>query len=295
MDSQGDTLLIPDTIAVRSCGVKNIISRIQIRVRYDPVCPRFMPVFFIILQPVSVQIVLRRVIMQGGHLNADIMLIMLELNRPSLVKIVPDYRCAILIIVKSAKFCQDQPGRDIVLPDFFREKGNDAVIDSGHPNLTAIKHQLRGMEHGRRQAVLSGKVYKCALLGVKFRKASLGTQPQVTLVILYDGINLVVRQAMLCIEKRCVPVRGVVTRRLSHAYPIYTRGYQQHFDRLDDWVSRIDGLLSFGRQGLFAHDNTHHTMAMAYAASECLDDEGHIDRDKWRTSRVDFASHVVED
>ncbi len=34
-------------------------------------------------------------------------------------------------------------------------------------------------------------------------------------------------------------------------------------------LAGIDGLVTFGRQGLFAHDNTHHTMAMAYALVEC--------------------------
>lgn len=92
-----------------------------------------------------------------------------------------------------------------------------------------------------------------------------------------------------------VPVRRVVTRRLSHAYPIYTLGYREHFDRIDAWVGGIDGLLSFGRQGLFAHDNTHHTLAMAYAASECVDDQGRLDRGQWDAHRRRFESHVVED
>ena len=92
-----------------------------------------------------------------------------------------------------------------------------------------------------------------------------------------------------------VSVRQVATRRLSHAYPIYSRGYQQHFDRIDGWVRRIDGLLSFGRQGLFAHDNTHHTLAMAYAANDCLGDDGQLDASRWAESRHRFESHVVED
>ena len=40
------------------------------------------------------------------------------------------------------------------------------------------------------------------------------------------------------------------------------------FDQLDVWSREIDGLVTFGRQGLFAHDNTHHAMAMAYAVAE---------------------------
>jgi len=95
--------------------------------------------------------------------------------------------------------------------------------------------------------------------------------------------------------KVSVPLRGVQTRRLSHAYPIYDRGYNGHFDRIDNWVHGTERLLSFGRQGLFAHDNTHHTLAMAYAAAGCLDDDGQWDAERWAESRRRFESHVVED
>jgi protoporphyrinogen oxidase len=93
---------------------------------------------------------------------------------------------------------------------------------------------------------------------------------------------------------RCA-VRRVDVRRLAQAYPIYTRHYRQHFDRLDEWTSGIDGLVTFGRQGLFAHDNTHHTLAMAYAADECFADDGTFDRRRWEHHRREFESHVVED
>lgn len=91
------------------------------------------------------------------------------------------------------------------------------------------------------------------------------------------------------------PLRQVLTRRLEQAYPIYTRGFREHFDRLDRWVGSIDGLITFGRQGLFAHDNTHHALAMAYAAADCLGDDGAFDRDRWAACRLEFQSHVVED
>ncbi|MBI2833927.1 MAG: FAD-dependent oxidoreductase [Acidobacteria bacterium] len=90
-------------------------------------------------------------------------------------------------------------------------------------------------------------------------------------------------------------VRRVVTRRLTHAYPIYTRTYQADFDVVDRFVASVEGIVTFGRQGLFAHDNTHHTLAMAYAANDCLDDEGRLDRAKWADARRSFESHVVED
>jgi protoporphyrinogen oxidase len=93
---------------------------------------------------------------------------------------------------------------------------------------------------------------------------------------------------------RC-PVRKVVTKRLPQAYPVYTRDYRQHFERLDQWLSGVKGVLTLGRQGLFAHDNTHHTLAMAYAAADCLGDDGSLDRERWAAHRRSFESNVVED
>lgn len=95
------------------------------------------------------------------------------------------------------------------------------------------------------------------------------------------------------------PIRSeicqVVTRRLSFAYPIYKAGYERYFDVQDKWVDGLDGILTFGRQGLFAHDNTHHALAMAYAAVECLNYRGEFDKARWREFRQEFAKHVVED
>jgi protoporphyrinogen oxidase len=96
-----------------------------------------------------------------------------------------------------------------------------------------------------------------------------------------------------------IPVRAkvlqVAARRLPQAYPLYTREYREHFDRIDQWLNGIDGILTFGRQGLFAHDNTHHALAMAYAASDCLDDSGRLNRPRWQEHRRAFQHHVVED
>jgi len=87
----------------------------------------------------------------------------------------------------------------------------------------------------------------------------------------------------------------VVTRRLRQAYPVYRRGYEECFSTMDQWLSQIEGVLTFGRQGLFAHDNTHHTLAMAYAAAACLSPEGGFDHARWAEHRREFEKHVVED
>jgi protoporphyrinogen oxidase len=96
-----------------------------------------------------------------------------------------------------------------------------------------------------------------------------------------------------------LPVRAKVlaveAKYLPQAYPLYTREYREHFDRIDHWLNGIDGILTFGRQGLFAHDNTHHALAMAYAVSDCLDDAGVLNRARWQEHRRAFQHHVVED
>lgn len=91
----------------------------------------------------------------------------------------------------------------------------------------------------------------------------------------------------------CTP-DGVHVKRLRQAYPIYARGYERHFAVLDGWVEQLPRLLSYGRQGLFAHDNTHHALAMAYAAADCLTD-GDFDAERWQGYRDVFETHVVED
>ncbi len=90
-------------------------------------------------------------------------------------------------------------------------------------------------------------------------------------------------------------VAAIEARRLPHAYPLYTAGYRTAFDALDRWFGTIDGLVTFGRQGLFAHDNTHHTLGMAYELVDALDDRGQLDRTRWARARQAFESNVVED
>lgn len=86
----------------------------------------------------------------------------------------------------------------------------------------------------------------------------------------------------------------VHVRRLRQAYPIYNQGYERWFGTLDGWADALPQFLSYGRQGLFAHDNTHHALAMAYAAVDCLE-AGGFSRDRWNAYRRIFETHVVED
>jgi protoporphyrinogen oxidase len=93
------------------------------------------------------------------------------------------------------------------------------------------------------------------------------------------------------------PVRrgGVVVRRLPHVYPVYEPGYERHLAGLDGWVGSLERVTTFGRLGLFAHDNTHHALAMAYDAVAALRPDGSRDPVAWSAARARFADHVVED
>ena len=90
-------------------------------------------------------------------------------------------------------------------------------------------------------------------------------------------------------------VRQVKVRRLPQAYPLYPVGFEQAFDLLDSWADGLSNVLTFGRQGLYAHDNTHHALYMARSAAECLSDDGTFDDEKWAQERAVFTTHVVED
>ena len=106
---------------------------------------------------------------------------------------------------------------------------------------------------------------------------------------------------MLCgwLGQAGLPVRArvlrVTTRRLRQAYPVYVRGYEDDLAKADRWLGQMDGLLIFGRQGLFVHDNTHHALYMANAAANCIAPDGSFDHKLWAHYRKIFETHVVED
>ena len=90
-------------------------------------------------------------------------------------------------------------------------------------------------------------------------------------------------------------VREVAVRRLPQAYPVYRRGFEEHLAALEEWADAQPALLSFGRLGLFVHDNAHHALAMAWAAADALGRDGAFDERAWTAARARFAEHVVED
>jgi len=112
-----------------------------------------------------------------------------------------------------------------------------------------------------------------------------------------DDLGAVVEEALA--RSVLPPVRRVAVevRRLPHVYPIYELGYDRHLAGIDAWARALPSLTTFGRLGLFAHDNSHHAMVMGYDAVDALGagERGRWDDAAWVAARQRFAAHVVED
>jgi protoporphyrinogen oxidase len=93
------------------------------------------------------------------------------------------------------------------------------------------------------------------------------------------------------------PVRPVevTSRRAAHVYPVYGPGFAGDLAAVEYWAGGVPGLVTFGRQGLFTPDNTHHALAMGWAAADALADDGRFDTARWALARDGFRSFVVED
>lgn len=103
-----------------------------------------------------------------------------------------------------------------------------------------------------------------------------------------------VRHDVVCMDLPDPGVEGEV-RRIRNAYPIYRVGSDAAFAEVAAWLDEQSGIVSYGRQGLFAHDNTHHALLMARDAVACISPSLCFDDAAWDQARRRFAQHVVED
>lgn len=110
-----------------------------------------------------------------------------------------------------------------------------------------------------------------------------------------DELAAVVAAALAAHGLPPVSLAGVKVRRLPHVYPVYETGYADLLAPLDAWADGLDRVTTFGRLGLFAHDNTHHAIAEALDAVAALRPDGTRDPAAWTAARARFAAHVVED
>ncbi len=112
------------------------------------------------------------------------------------------------------------------------------------------------------------------------------------------GDKAVLARVLCDLKKTDLPEPEVVSctvRRRSNVYPVYNLGFSSRIDVVEKFMSECSNLVSLGRQGLFLHDNTHHTIEMGIAAADCLSPELEWDRERWRVYRRLFDSHVVVD
>jgi protoporphyrinogen oxidase len=110
-----------------------------------------------------------------------------------------------------------------------------------------------------------------------------------------DDAGAQVRDALMRTGLAVPEPVAVEVRRAPNVYPVYRTGYRDAFDVVDAWANTLPDFVHYGRQGLFAHDNTHHALAMAWAVADALDDDDRVVPERWRRARAAFASHVVED
>ncbi len=73
--------------------------------------------------------------------------------------------------------------------------------------------------------------------------------------------------------------------RLSHAYPLLTRGYKKDLDVLWNYLQRIPSLITLGRQGLFQHNNMDHAIYTAFRAVDVLQNSPEPERE-WYTREL---------
>jgi protoporphyrinogen oxidase len=90
------------------------------------------------------------------------------------------------------------------------------------------------------------------------------------------------------------PVHTEVVR-LPRVYPVYRPGFEWDLSALDLWAADQPQLLTFGRQGLFVPDNSHHAYEMGWSAAAALQADGSFDQAAWARARTRFGSFVVED
>lgn len=109
-----------------------------------------------------------------------------------------------------------------------------------------------------------------------------------------DDLTAIVVETLTRCGLPRLSLAGVHVERMPRVYPVYEVGYRRALDGIDAWAATLPNVTTFGRLGLFVHDNTHHTMMMAYDAVDALG-EGRFDAAAWAAARARFATHVVED
>jgi len=87
-------------------------------------------------------------------------------------------------------------------------------------------------------------------------------------------------------------VLEIFSRRFRSAYPIYELGAAERLQTAQAWLSQLDNVWSIGRQGLYLHNNTHHSLIMGYRAADAIVAAA---RATWPAALSEFARFRVAD
>jgi protoporphyrinogen oxidase len=91
---------------------------------------------------------------------------------------------------------------------------------------------------------------------------------------------------------RAGEVREVFSRRFRSAYPLYERDYAPHLAGVHEWLARFQNLWLIGRQGLYLHNNTHHSLLMGYRAADAILARRRV---RWPAALAEFRGFRVAD
>lgn len=69
-------------------------------------------------------------------------------------------------------------------------------------------------------------------------------------------------------------VDETVVVRLPYGYPLYSLDYHERLDKAFAGLRKIQNLLTSGRQGLFNHNNTDHSIYMGLRSADVLIEHG---------------------
>ncbi len=100
------------------------------------------------------------------------------------------------------------------------------------------------------------------------------------------------------LKKAGLPIKQIknqLVKRIKNVYPIYDLESTKRIKTINTFLDTFDNLVSFGRQGLFIHDNIHHAMQMAYLTELCLSNNAKWNNQKWIELRKSFGNYIVED
>ncbi len=107
---------------------------------------------------------------------------------------------------------------------------------------------------------------------------------------LRDRVGAGLEAARLCGRDEVVDFWSV---RFRSAYPVYTRDTVAALAVVRSWTDSFTNLWLIGRQGLFLHNNTHHSLLMGYRAAAAIG--GGTTRIAWIEEVQSFSDFTVAD